>query len=171
MDSDRFEISAKADQPIDDDAEMMVMLQSLLAERFRLELHRESRTIPALVLEVAANGPKLEKADAAGQASTNTSTTNTGITITARKTGLDSVARILARRTELPVVNQTGLDGIYNIKLYWTPDNARRGDSGAAGDGVSLFTAIQEQLGLRLRSRKAPVEVLVIDRLERPREN
>jgi uncharacterized protein (TIGR03435 family) len=64
------------------------------------------------------------------------------------------------------VVNGTRLDGIFNFKLHWAPDKAR-----PAMEGVSIFTAVQEQLGLRLRSEKAPVEVLVIEHAERPTEN
>lgn len=167
--SDRFEISAKADQPTDDDPALMVLLQGLLAERFKLALHRETRTIPAFVLEVAKNGPKLEKAEP-GESGTNTTTSNSGVTIAAHNTDVESFARILARNTELPVVNRTGLEGIFNFKLQWTPERARQAAVGAT-EGPSLFTAIQEQLGLRLRSQKAPVEIIVIDHAERPSEN
>src|SRR5437016_2348312 len=77
LDSDRFEISAKADRPIDEDAVLMVMLQGLLAERFKLVFHRETKIMPAFVLEVAKNGPKLEKAET-GEAGTSTSGNNIG---------------------------------------------------------------------------------------------
>lgn len=170
LDSDRYTISAKAEEPVNDDAMLMVMLQDLLAERFKLALHRETRTIPALVLEVAKNGPKLEKAATDEAATTNTSTSRTGIVIDARRADMDSFARILARKTDLPVVNQTGLEGIFNFKLQWIAESAKPAD-GAAADGASLFTAIREQLGLRLRSRKAPVEVVVIDHVEKPSAN
>jgi uncharacterized protein (TIGR03435 family) len=161
LELDRFEILAKADQPIDDDAALMNLLQGLLAERFKLSLHREIRTIPAFVLEETKNGPKLEKAEA-GEAATNTSTSHIGISIDARHADLDSFAKILARKMDLPVVNHTGLEGTFNFKLQWTPEGT---------DGVSIFTAIQEQLGLRLRSEKAPVEIIVIDHVEKPSEN
>jgi uncharacterized protein (TIGR03435 family) len=164
LESDRFEIAAKSDQPTDGDAALMVMLQGLLAERFKLVLHRETRTIPALVLEIAKNGPKLDKAEA-GEAGTNTSTSNTGSVIDAHNTSMDLFAKVLARKTELPVANHTGLEGVFNFKLQWAPD------SSATAEGASLFTAIQEQLGLRLRSQRAPVEVLVIEHVERPSEN
>ena len=161
LDSDRFEIVAKTEQPIDDDGALMVILRGLLAERFKLALHRETRIIPALVLEVAKNGPKLEKAQAAG-AITNTSSNKTGISIAAQGADMDAFARILARNTDLPVVNQTGLEGIFNLNLQWTRDST---------NGPSLFTALQEQLGLRLRSQKAPVEIIVIDHAEKPSQN
>jgi bla regulator protein blaR1 len=163
MESDRFEITAKADQPTGGDDVLMLMLQSLLAERFHLVVRRETRTIPALVLEVAKNGPKLEKAEA-GEAGTNTSTSNTGRFIDAHNISMDLFAKVLARQMELPVVNGTGLEGVFNFKLQWSPQSQ-------AVEGVSIFTAIQEQLGLRLHSRKAPVEILVIEHVEKPSEN
>jgi uncharacterized protein (TIGR03435 family) len=168
LDSDRFEISAKADQPVDDDAALMLMLRDLLAERFKLVVHQETKTVPAYVLEVARNGPKLEKAPG-GEGVTNSTTNNTGITIDARNTNMDAFARILARSVDLPVVNHTALEGVFNVKVTWTPERAAA--RGALMEGPSLFTALQEQLGLRLRSEKAPVPVLVIDRLEKPSEN
>jgi uncharacterized protein (TIGR03435 family) len=163
LDSDRFEINAKADQPVGDHV-LMEMLQTLLTERFKLTLHRETRIEPALVLEVAKNGPKLEKA-AGGESSTTSSGSNTGKSMDARNTTMDRFAAVLSREMDLPVVNRTGLDGVFNIKLAWS-----REDSGAA-EGPSIFTAVQEQLGLRLRSEKAPVEVIVIDHAEQPSEN
>jgi uncharacterized protein (TIGR03435 family) len=167
IDSDRFDILAKADQPVNQDAALMVMLQTLLADRFKLAFHRETRTIQALVLEVAKNGPKLEKADP-GEASTNTSGNNAGITIEARKLDMDSLARALARQTKMPVLNGTALEGTFNFQLSWASDQAA---PLAGDDRPSLFTAIQDQLGLRLRSEKTPVEILVIDHAEKPSEN
>jgi uncharacterized protein (TIGR03435 family) len=80
---------------------------------------------------------------------------------------MDAMARLLSRRVDLPVLNRTGLDGVYNIQLQWSLDSTEvRPDS-----GPSLFTAIGEQLGLKLRAAKAPVEVLVIDRADRPSGN
>jgi uncharacterized protein (TIGR03435 family) len=92
------------------------------------------------------------------------------VVIDAHHTDMDSFAKILARKMELPVVNYTALAGIFNIKLYWTPESARPSDGGAM-EGASIFTAIQEQLGLRLHSQKAPVEILAIDHVEKPSEN
>ena len=147
----------------------MVMLQDLLADRFKLAFHRETRTIPALFLEVAKNGPKLEKTED-GESSTNTNGNDAGITIEARKTDTDSLAKVLARETKMPVLNRSELEGTFNFRLSWARDQAT---PVAGDDRPSLFTAIQEQLGLRLRSEKAPVEilVLVIDHVEKPSEN
>src|SRR5579875_2516195 len=122
--SERFEIAAKAEQPVDDDSVLMEMLQGLLAERFKLTLHRETKVIPALVLEVAKNGPKLERAEG-GEAATNTSGSNFLNVIQARNASMDHLAEVLARKMDLPVVNQTGLQGVFNFKLQWTPDTMK----------------------------------------------
>ena len=167
LDADRFEITAKAEQPVGDQI-LMTMLQGLLAERFKLALHREAKPIEAYVLEVAKNGPKLEKGDGQGAR-----TSNGRGDIVATNATMDRFAEILSRQTDLPVVNQTGLEGVFNLKLQWTPENARLATpaDGAGIDGPSIFTAIQEQLGLRLHAQKVPVEVLVIDHVEKPSEN
>jgi uncharacterized protein (TIGR03435 family) len=167
--ADRWDIMGKADQPIGGDDILNQMLQRLLADRFRLTLHRESKILPAYVLEVDKKGPKLEKAEG-GDSDTNTSTRRGGrVTIDAKNTDMDLFAQILARKMDLPVVNQTGLTGDFNFKLHWTPDSVPAQEQ--TGDDVSIFTALQEQLGLRLRSAKAPVEVLVIDHVEKPTAN
>ncbi len=167
--SERFQIAAIAGQPADDDAVLMVMLQGLLADRFKLVLHRETKTMRAYALEVAAKGPKLEKAGL-GESVTNTSSGNSGVIIDIRHTGMDSFAKILSRKLERPVVNHTGLEGLFNFKLQWMPESFKPGET-VPPDGPSIFTAIQEQLGLRLVSQKMPVEMLVIDHAEKPSEN
>jgi uncharacterized protein (TIGR03435 family) len=163
IDSDRFHIEAKAETPTDDDAILDAMLQALLKEQFHLALHRETRNMQALVLEVAKNGPKLEKAPG-GEAVTDGSHGR----MTLKNTAMDGFAERLARVTGLPVVNGTNLDGVFNMRLVWTPE----GDNpNGPGSPPSLFTAIQEQLGLRLQSQKAPVPVLVVDHAEKPSGN
>ena len=170
LDSEFFEITATADQPTDDDAAMMTMLKSVLAERFKLVLHSTTRTTSALVLDVAKTGPKLVKSDP-GEAATNTSTSNTGaVVIDAHHADMDAFARVLSRKTEYPVVNNTGLEGIFDFKLQWMPERMRPADA-ATPEAPSIFSAIQEQLGLQLRSRKTEVEMLVIDHAERPSAN
>jgi uncharacterized protein (TIGR03435 family) len=161
--TDRFDISARADQPVNSDAVIMAMLRTLLAERFKLAAHRETREVRAYVLEVAKNGPKLQKAEP-GSASTQ----NGRGTIEAKVITMTRFAEVLSRQLDFPVVNETGIDGIFNLTLQWTPESAKPSNADA---GPSIFTAIQEQLGLRLTSRKAPVEVVVIDHVEKPSEN
>jgi uncharacterized protein (TIGR03435 family) len=167
LDSERFDITARAEQPLGDRA-LMTLLQSLLAERFKLTLHREAKPIEAYVLEVGKNGPKLEKGDGQGA-----KTSSGRGDIVATNATMDRFAEILSRQMDLPVVNRTGLDGVFNVKLQWTPENARlaKAADSVALDGPSIFTAIQEQLGLRLHAEKVPVEVLVIDHAEKPSDN
>jgi len=167
LDSDRFEIAAKAEQPVGDRI-LMTMLQTLLAERFRLALHRETKPIQAYVLEVTKNATKLEKGDGGGA-----TTSNGRGNIVATNAPMDRFAEILSRQMDLPVVNHTGLEGVFNLRLQWTPESVRaaKPPDGALIEGPSVFTAIQEQLGLRLRAQKVPIEVLVIDHAEKPADN
>lgn len=170
--TDRWDIRAKAGTADAGDHELDLMLQSLLADRFKLVLHRDTRMMPAYVLEIAAKGPKMEKSET-GESVTNTrsmSGDHPRISIEIRNTDMVMFAHVLSRSVDLPVVNQTGLQGSYNFTLSWTPDNLRAASQSHADD-VTIFTAIQEQLGLRLRAAKAPVDVLVVDHAERPSEN
>lgn len=162
LDSDRFHIEAKAEQPTNDGSALDVMLRNLLADRFHLVVHTEIRTMPALLLVVGKKGPKLEQGDS-GQAATDAGHGRIKI----RNETMDDFAERLARVTDLPVINQTNLPGIFNLTLLWTPNE----DHPKPDDPPSLFTAIQEQLGLRLTARKSQVQVLVIDHAQRPDEN
>ena len=173
LDTDRFEIDAKADQPTNDDSVLNAMLQGLLADRFKLALHHETRMLEALVLEVAKGGPKLEKAESSEDSSTNSSTSNGRASIQGGALTMDHFAWVLSRTLNVPVVNQTGLDGAFNFKLEWSPDSDKPVKPGETppDTGPSIYSALQQQLGLRLQLRKAPVDVLVIDHAEKPSEN
>ena len=160
LDSDHFEIVAKSERAEDGDRELMAMLRTLLAERFKLSVHRETRSIQALVLEVAKNGPKLEKAEGGGATTKN----GRGL-IEATNITMTRFAEVLSRQMDLPVVDRTGLEGAFNLKLEWVRESAK------TDSGPSVFTALQEQLGLRLESRKIPIEILVLDHAEKPSEN
>jgi len=170
LESARFDIVAKADLPVDDDRSLMAMLRTLLAERFKLAIRRETRTVEAFVLEVAKGGQKLERA-----AERESTTRNGRGLIDAKTITMDRFAEVLSRQMDLPVVNHTGLAGSFDLKLEWTPESrgpVRPGaDDAMLETGVSIFTATQQELGLRLRARKTPVEVIVIDHAERPSEN
>ena len=139
------------------------MLRTLLAERFKLELHRRSKPAEVYALEVAKGGPKLERAvDPASGATTSSSHGS----IDARVITMKRFAEVLSRQMDFPVVDRTGLEGAFNLMLKWSPEGAQP----ATDAGPSVFTAIQ-QLGLRLRARKIPVEMLVIDHVEKPSPN
>ncbi len=115
LDTDRFDIAAKADQPVGDRIQM-TMLQALLADRFKLKLHRETKTAQTYILELSKNGPKLENGDGHGS-----KTSNGRGDIVATNTTMDRFAEILSRQMDFPVVNRTGLDGVFNLKLQGLP--------------------------------------------------
>ena len=167
--SDRFDIKGKIDRPIDDTGQIMTMLQSLLADRFKLALHRETRTIAAYVLEVDKKGPKLAKAEG-DDPEVQIATKDGRVTYTFGNTDMDSLVQILARQIDLPISNSTKLAGNFNFTLQWTPETAAPSKDAAFDEG-SIYTALREQLGLRLRSAEAPMQVLVIDHAERPSPN
>jgi uncharacterized protein (TIGR03435 family) len=151
----------KADEP--DKDRRALMLQTLLAERFHLAVHRESKEMPAFALLPAKGGPKLTDGRPGG-ASTKT---NRG-RFEDEGVSMAGLAEQLAQQLEHPVVDKTGLPGVYNLKLEWTPDDA----SGDQAPGPSIFAALQEQLGLKLQTQKSPVDIVVVDRVDRtPVEN
>jgi uncharacterized protein (TIGR03435 family) len=143
------------------------MMQGLLADRFRLLVHRETRSLPAYVLEVAHNGPKMQKAEPGDNKFELVGGRGGPTTLKAQKIDMDHLAQILGWRMDREVVNHTGLDGAFEFNLHWLADTVRNSES----DDVSIFTAISEQIGLSLKSEKAPLIVLVIDRAERPSSN
>lgn len=170
LSSTRFDIQAKSD--ISDQIKSLTsdqgselkrhMVQTLLADRFQLKLHQEIRTLPAYDLVLAKGGAKLQPTKS-GDKSIGVSRkyfNGEGLTMT-------SIAEELSKITGRVVVDKTGLNGRYDLKLRWTPDEAVAGDT----DPPTLFTAIQEELGLRLESAKEPVPVLVIDHVDQPTPN
>jgi uncharacterized protein (TIGR03435 family) len=168
IDSDCYQITARTNQPLAGET-LDAMLQALLAERFQLRLHRETRTREAFVLEVAKNGPKLHPAGDAAR-----SYYNGHGHMEATSVSMSMFAGVLSRQLGLPVVDRTGLSGAFNFKLVWNPDSPltlELGTSAASDAGVELFNAIQQQLGLVLRARRMAVEMLVIDHAEKPSDN
>jgi len=176
--TERFDIDARAPRspaPVDAAGdprragiEIHERLRSLLAERFQLSVHREEQEQSVYALVVAKNGPRFSEAT---PDSGNLIRGGRGL-ITGRGTTMQMLALNLANQLGRQVLEKTGLRGKYDFKLEWTPD---AGGVEAAAEperrGPSLFTALQEQLGLRLESQKSPVPVLVIDGSRRPSEN
>jgi uncharacterized protein (TIGR03435 family) len=159
------------------------MLQGLLSDRFQLRVHREPKEMPVYLLSVAKGGPKLEKMTDECTPRPNGFcggyTSRIGL-IAGEKASMAQLADALSAILNHPVLDQTGLSGLFSdVKLEWVPDETQYESWGpqaykrAVSDpsGASLFTAIQEQLGLKLESAKGSVEVLVIDSAEKPTEN
>jgi len=183
LDSDRFDIEAtkgNIDVPVPASLaqrpmywQNRAMLQSLLEERFHLVVHNEMRQEPVYELVPARSGPRLK--DATVDETPRQQVSRGQITATA--TALSQLARLLAGLLDRQVVDKTGLAGRYNFTLTYAYDTSRRGtvgpdaDPAAAPDTPSLFTALQEQLGLSLKSARGPVEFLVVDRAEKPDAN
>jgi uncharacterized protein (TIGR03435 family) len=168
--TDKFDVEGKTEKNITF-AESYPMIQTLLADRFQLQLHRETRELPVFRLLPAKGGLKMQPwVDAPGFFRTGR-----GL-IEGKRTKMQTLADLLGSALGRMVLNQTGQEGEFDFKLQWTPDesqpNAADTDVSAFDPaGPSIFTAVQEQLGLRLESAKAPVEVLVIDHAEKPSEN
>jgi bla regulator protein blaR1 len=172
-----------------------LMLQPLLADRFQLKVHSEVRELPILALVIAKGGPKLHEAKPGdtypnglkgfdGEGGPGMMLMRPG-QLTAQGLPLSSVAKLLSQQLGRTVQDKTGLAGKYDFTLQWTPDRDASPMPGAPepgqqgpgatlstdSSGPSIFTVIQEQLGLKLESHKAPVEVLVIDHVEAPSAN
>ena len=163
IDTTRFDIVAKAGHAAER-AELMDMLQPLLADRFQLKFHQETQTLPGYGITVGKNGMVAKPGDPNGHCGTST---NTG-EINAKACTMAELTTRLASILQRPVADLTNDSRKYDFVLRWTPDNMQ---SGGASDGVSLFAALQEQVGIKLESQKVPVNVLVIDRAELPSAN
>ncbi|HEY6465490.1 MAG TPA: TIGR03435 family protein [Candidatus Acidoferrales bacterium] len=149
------------------------MLRTILANRFQLAAHRETRILAAYVLKIAKGGPKLHESKPGGP---QTFRTLIGELILQGQT-MEPFVEALSERQELgnrPVINRTDLTGRYDFTLRWTPEGSTRVAPGAPPpdtSGISIFTALREQLGLRLEATKAPIDVVVIDHVEEPTPN
>jgi uncharacterized protein (TIGR03435 family) len=166
---DRFTIAAKAASPAAD-SQLRAMLQTLLAERFKVALHRGSKTIAGYSLVVQKNGPKLMPSSTEGAPEMGGR-----LKWTASRYTMADLADFLADNTQSLVVDMTGLGGQFDFTLdlgpYLSIDTPIFKNEAAQVLSAAFQSAIEAQLGLKLEARKVPVEVLVIDHAERPSEN
>jgi bla regulator protein blaR1 len=176
--TERWDILAKAEGvdriPM---VQMRPMLQALMADRFQLKVHSETKEMPVYALVVEKNGSKLVPSTSAEQ---QFRPGNGSLTI--KKGGTAALAAWLSRDLGRVVIDKTGMNGEYDYKLEWTSDPGEGGPESIGlppeeprphveTNGPSIFTSLQEQLGLRLVSQKGPVEIIVIDSVERPSAN
>lgn len=147
------------------------MMQKILNERFGMKLHHEQRVLPVYALTLAKGGSKLvaDTKYATGLVEQRNWETNGQQTLQYKNTSMPELAQTLMFNVDRPVVDQTGLTGRFDVELKWTVDESKAATDINAAPG--LFTAIQEQLGLRLEPTKAPADVLVVDSVERPSAN
>ena len=163
----RYDVVAEAPSDIPRE-QLLMMLQTLLTERMKLVIHREQRELRYVALIPAKSGPKLQpaKSDPA-----QPGPALIGGHIISPQMSMLTLAKLLSRSERETVLDMTGLTGSYEVHLEWSLDEIGRQQTDKPS-GPSLSTAIQEQLGLKLESRKGPVEVLVIDSAEKtPAEN
>jgi uncharacterized protein (TIGR03435 family) len=209
LNSDRYDIEAKAEGPPESEMRNMteeqrqadmkrrrLMIQALLADRFKLTLHKESKEAPIYALVVAKNGPKMKELPPEPPPAPNADPKDPpdkpdpkhmgrgGMRmgrgeLTGSGVKLSFLAEALSNPLGRTVIDKTGLKGDYDFELKWTPDESQGAGFKPPGDappppdpnGPSIFTAIQEQLGLKLESQKGPVDLLVIDHAEKASEN
>jgi uncharacterized protein (TIGR03435 family) len=157
-DSDQFDIVAKAEDPNATRDEIRSMLQTLLEERFKLIVHRETRPVPAYSLTLGKSGSKLKEAAPDKKSGFANTVSPTGEVTVFEASPLRILVNMLANTLGGPVIDKTGLDKLYDYTFQWTNANS------------SVFASLDE-LGLKLEAKKQPVEVLVMDHAEHPSAN
>jgi uncharacterized protein (TIGR03435 family) len=185
LNSEKYDLDAKMDASMADaynklprDQQTIVfhhMVEKLLADRLKMETHRETKEMPVYFLVVGKNGPKLPEAKPDPNGPNNAHWGGPGmrdgiINVTAHNMTTEGLTNYLRGEMSRPVLDKTGLTGTYEFTLKYTPDTAAPPQPGGA-DAPFLLTAVQEQLGLKLESGKGPVEIIVIDHIERPSGN
>jgi uncharacterized protein (TIGR03435 family) len=184
--SDVFDVVGKPESSATPE-QIRQMMQALLADRFKLSMRRESKELQVYNLVVAKNGPKLteSKVEEAPTPGGPRRMVRMGRgELNGQLMSMGTLADVLSKMAGRTVVDKTGLTGSYDVKLEWTPDpgepqmrmpEMRMPEASpppvADASGISLFTAIQEQLGLKLDAQKGPVDVFTIERVEKPSEN
>jgi uncharacterized protein (TIGR03435 family) len=178
LDSERFDVMAKIPEGVKRE-QVPAMLQALLAERFKMTFRREKKEMGVYALIVGKNGIKAKAVD--GSAKGVGQIMMIGRGHVESKVTLSGFADFLSRWVDRPVLDMTETKGNFDIKLDWTPEPGQGvmrglpvgpprtdgGEGGGDSNGPSIFTALQEQLGLRLESRKAPVDIVMLDHIEK----
>ena len=182
-DSELFDIQGIPDAPGQPNQKQMgLMLQKLLASRFKLTFHRETRELPVYAITVANGGPKMSETKEPPEAPQAFFFRGLGKLVVRNQTMADFATWMQAAVMDRPVVDQTGLTGRYDFELNWTPDDSQfvqfrstgmevPKESAEANAPPNLYTAVQQQLGLKIEATKAPDTVIVIDHVEHPTPN
>jgi uncharacterized protein (TIGR03435 family) len=161
LDTDTFDIMAKP-QPGYQHDQLSGLLEKLLADRFKLEVHHEARPATAYALIVAKGGPKLRETPGPR----SYFTVRPGL-IEGKQRSIAELRNGLSRMLDRPVEDRTALTGSYDLKLEWNPEELSTQPETPAGERPSLFTALQEQLGLKLERITMPVDFVVVDHAQR----
>ena len=177
VESDKFDVLAESDSESPPNPKLLKpMVQKLLADRLRLSFHRGTKELAVYEILPGKNGPKVTKSSSDNNSAPGVGFKGLGA-MTVKNATIADFAGFLQRYVmDRPVVDRSGISGRYDFTLDWTPDefqlSSRAGQSPTlAADAPDLYTAIQQQLGLKLQSAKLPIEVLVVDRVAKPSEN
>jgi len=173
---ERYDIVARSAGPAPED-QLRRMAQALLSDRFRLTLHRTSREMTAYILTVGKNGPKFKESTTEGEFSVQPDQRRMMLTV--QRIGSAQFVEMLSGILNAPVLDQTGLTGKYDITIdgaKYMDQLSRHNEAGPAPDPMGplalIMTAIQDELGLKIDSRKAPIDLLIVDHAEKvPTEN
>jgi uncharacterized protein (TIGR03435 family) len=172
VDSVQFDVIAKMLDPNPDvlkkltNKQRQSMLLPFLEDRFQLKAHTETKTLPVFEMIVTKDGPKFKQSPAPSKPNPTWSSGNGRFT--AHDLSMTYMASVLTDLVHRTVINKTGLTGNYDLTLKWSEDV---GTNSTTDTGPSIFTALQEQLGLKLKPAKGPVETLVVDHIAMPSEN
>jgi uncharacterized protein (TIGR03435 family) len=180
LDSDKYDILAEPEaEGSPNRKQLAATIQKLLADRYKLSFHRDKKELSVYAIVVGKTGPKLSKSESDPNGLPSLLFRGLGVLPVRNATIGDFATVMQAAVLDRPVADQTGLTGKYDFMLTWTPDETQFAGLGArvppptdkADAPPDLFTAVQQQLGLKLEPTKAPVDVLAIDRVEKPSEN
>jgi uncharacterized protein (TIGR03435 family) len=178
-DSDKFDIDAEPDgEGMPNDKQWKGMIQKMMAERFKLTFHRDKKELPVYVLSVAKNGPKLNKSEGDPNGLPGLFFRGRPGDLGVRNATMDDFIGLMQSVVlDRPVIDQTEIKGRWDFTLDWTPDESQFGGAKLppptdnTNPPPNLYTAIQEQIGLKLDATKAPADVLIIDHVEKPSDN
>lgn len=178
--TERYDIVAKTESADISDDDLWLLLQPLLTDRFKLKFHLETKQLPVYSLVIAKGGPKMKLHNGDDEPMVKGRISSGKATLETTKISMKKLADVLGDDVDRTVVDNTGLKGGYDFKLEWAQDHPGE-DPGSSIlgtlqeslgiSGPSVFTAVQEQLGLKLESAKGPVRIIVIDSVERASAN
>jgi uncharacterized protein (TIGR03435 family) len=174
VDSDRYDFAAKAESADAGQDELKAMLRTMLADRFKLAVRRETQELQVYTLSLGKDGHKMQEAKADEKTYGNWAGSTRGTSVTCTRMDVaGGLVNIISNTLGSPVLDKTGLKGLYDFKLEFTDPRFHRlaGADAPADAAPDLFAAVQEQLGLKLEAKKGPVEIVIVDHIERPSAN
>jgi uncharacterized protein (TIGR03435 family) len=180
MSSEKYDLEIQPDiEGMPNDKQIKSMLQKLFPERLKLQFHHDQKELPVYALVVAGSGPKMTKSEGDPNGLPGLFFRGLGVLTVQNATMSDFAGLMQSAVLDRPVVDRTALQGRYDFLLKWTPDESQFGGMGikvpppsnAPDAPPNLFTAVQDQLGLKFDSSKASVDVLAIDHVEKPSAN